>query len=80
MTDSIIPRPTQNDSSLLGDPSDTMRDFFEQALHKVMQLEFDQQVGAARYARSDGRLDQRNGTRNRVVDTRMVSLDLASPR
>ena len=80
MTDSIIPRPAQNDNSLLGDPSDAMRDFFEQALRKVMQMEFDQHVGAGRYARSDERLDQRNGTRHRTFDTRMGSIDLAIPR
>ena len=45
-----------------------------------MQLEFDQHVGAGRYARSDGRLDQRNGTRQRVFDTRMGSIDLPIPR
>jgi transposase-like protein len=80
MTDSIIPRPAQNDNNLLGDPSDAMRDFFEQALRKVMQMEFDQHVGAGRYARSDERLDQRNGTRHRTFDTRMGSIDLAIPR
>jgi len=77
MTDSIIPRPVQKDNNFLGDPSDAMRDFSEQALHKVMQAEFDQQVGAGRYARRDGRLDQRNGARHRGFDTRMGSLDLA---
>ena len=80
MTDSIIPRPAQNDNSLLGDPSDAMRGIFEHTLREIMQLEFDQYVGASRYARSDGRLDQRNGTRHRVFDTRMGSLDLPIPR
>jgi putative transposase len=80
MTDSIIPRPTQNDNSLLGDPSDAMREIFENTLREIMQLEFDQHVGAGRYARSDGRLDQRNGTRHRVFDTRMGSIDLPIPR
>jgi len=80
MTDSIIPRPAQNDNSLLGDPSDAMREIFEHTLREIMQLEFDQHVGAGRYARSDGRLDQRNGTRQRVFDTRMGSIDLPIPR
>ncbi len=35
MTDSIIPRPAQNDNSLLGDPSDAMRDIFENTLREV---------------------------------------------
>jgi transposase-like protein len=80
MTDSIIPRPAQNDNSLLGDQSDAMRRIFEHTLREIMQLEFDQHVGSGRYARSDGRLDQRNGTRHRVFDTRMGSLDLPIPR
>jgi transposase-like protein len=55
MTDSIIPRPAQNDNSLLGDSSDAMRDIFERTLREIMQLEFVQHVGAGRYARSKGK-------------------------
>jgi putative transposase len=80
MTDSIIPRTADNDNSLLGDPSDAMRAIFEHTLREIMQLEFDQHVGASRYARSDERLDRRNGTRQRVFDTRMGSIDLPIPR
>jgi putative transposase len=80
MTDTIIPRTADNDNSLLGDPSDAMRAIFEHTLHEIMQLEFDQHIGAGRYARSDERLDRRNGTRQRVFDTRMGSIDLPIPR
>jgi transposase-like protein len=69
MTDSIIPRTADNDNSLLGDPSDAMRAIFEHTLREIMQLEFDQHVGASRYARSDERLDRRNGTRQRVFES-----------
>lgn len=57
-----------------------MRDIFEHTLREIMRAEFDQRVGASRYARSDERLDHRNGTRQRVFDTRMGSIDLAIPR
>jgi putative transposase len=80
MTDTIIPRTADNDNSLLGDPSDAMRAIFEHTLREIMQLEFDQHVGAGRYARGDERLDRRNGTRQRVFDTRMGSIDLSIPR
>jgi putative transposase len=80
MTNTIIPRTAPNDNSLLGDPSEAMREIFEHALREIMQLEFSQHVGVDRYARSDERLDRRNGTRQRVFDTRMGSIDLSIPR
>ena len=63
MTDTIIPRPGQDDNGFLGGPSDAMREIFEHTLQEIMQLEFDQHVGAGRYARNGERLDRRNGTR-----------------
>src|ERR1017187_3891124 len=80
MTSTIIPRTADNDNSLLGDPSDAMRELFEHTLREIMQLEYEQHVGAGRYARSEERLDRRNGTRQRVFDTRMGSIDLQIPR
>jgi putative transposase len=80
MTKAIVPRTTTFDNDFLGDPSDALRSLFHQALRGAMELEFDQQVGAPRYERSEGRLDQRNGARTRRFDTRMGTIDLEVPR
>jgi putative transposase len=80
MTKAIVPRTATFDNDFLGDPSDALRSLFHQALRGAMELEFDQQVGAPRYERSDGRLDQRNGARTRRFDTRMGTIDLEVPR
>lgn len=80
MTKAIVPRAATFDNDFLGDPSDALRSLFHQALRGAMELEFDQQVGASRYERSEGRLDQRNGTRTRRFDTRMGTIDLEVPR
>lgn len=80
MTKAILPRATTFDNDFLGDPSDALTHLFRQALRGAMEMEFDQQVGASRYERSEERLDQRNGTRSRRFDTRMGSIDLEVPR
>jgi putative transposase len=80
MTKAIVPRTTTFDNDFLGDPSDALRNLFHQALRGAMDMEFEQQVGAPRYERSEERLDQRNGTRSRRFDTRMGSIDLEVPR
>ena len=80
MTKAILPRATTLDNDFLGDPSDALRHLFRQALRGAMDMEFEHQVGAQRYERSEERLDQRNGTRSRRFDTRMGSIDLEVPR
>ena len=80
MTKAIVPRATTFDNDFLGDPTDALRSLFQQALRGAMEMEFDQQIGASRYERSEERLDQRNGTRKRRFDTRMGSMDLEIPR
>lgn len=80
MTKAILPRATILDNDFLGDPSDALRNLFHQALRGAMDMEFEQQIGASRYERSEERLDQRNGTRSRRFDTRMGSIDLEVPR
>jgi putative transposase len=80
MTKVILPRTTTLDNDFLGDPSDALRNLFQQALRGAMDLEFDQRVGAPRYERGEERLDQRNGTRPRRFDTRMGTIELEVPR
>jgi putative transposase len=81
MTKMIIPRTADLDNTaVLGDTSDSLRELFEHTLREAMQLEFDQRVGAGRYERNGERLDHRNGTRRRRLDTRMGTIDLDIPR
>jgi putative transposase len=81
MTNTIIPRTDDADNStLLGDASDSLRELFERTLREAMELELGQHVGAGRYERSGERLDHRNGIRHRRFDTRLGSLDLEVPR
>jgi putative transposase len=81
MTKTIIPRTADLDNTgVLGDASESLRELFEHTLREAMELEFEQHVGAGRYERNGERLDHRNGTRRRRFDTRMGSLDLEIPR
>ena len=80
MTKAILPRTTSLDNDFLGDPSDALKHLFRQALRGVMEMEFEQQVGAPRYERGEERLNQRNGTRSRRFDTRMGTIELEVPR
>ena len=50
MTKMIIPRTADLDNStVLGDTGDSLRELFEHTLREAMQLEFEQRVGAGRY-------------------------------
>lgn len=80
MTKAIIPRAEYLDNSLLGDQTDALKHLFQQALHGFMEADVEQRIGAQRYERGEGRVDQRNGTRGRRFDTRMGTLDLEVPR
>ncbi len=81
MTNPIIPRTDNLDNTdLLGDASDSLRELFEHTLRQAMEKELEQRAGAQRYERSGERLDHRNGTRRRRFDTRMGSLELEIPR
>lgn len=59
-------------------------DFLKEAmlalLTEFMEMQIAQMVGVGRHERSEQRLDQRNGYRERRFDTRVGSLDLAVPR
>jgi putative transposase len=80
MTTTIIPRAEDQGNSLLGDRSDALTHLFRQAVRGAIELEFEQRIGAQRYERSEERLDQRNGSRTRRLDTRMGSIDVEIPR
>ena len=52
----------------------------EVILNQVLKAESSQQLNAENYERSDGRLDYRNGTRERSLTTRIGKIELQVPR
>lgn len=61
-------------------PPDAIRLMLRQLVQDVIETEFHEFVGAARYARSEGRRDVRNGSRPRRFTTRVGTLELRIPR
>jgi putative transposase len=59
---------------------DFLRDGVRVLAQALMELEVEQQLGAARHERTPERTGQRNGYRDRVWDTRVGTLDLRVPR
>jgi putative transposase len=80
MVEPIISQEDFNDNSILGAPTDELQRVLRQALHGLMELDIAQRTGAERYERNAERLDQRNGTRTRRLDTRMGTINLEIPR
>ena len=73
MTKMILPRTAEvGNTSLLGDPSDALRDLFGQVLHSAMEAELEQRAGARRHGASQRavRRHRRNriGSRERAID------------
>lgn len=80
MTKAIVPRGEEFDNTFFGDPTDALRNLFGSAVQNLIEREFEMRVGADRYARDENRLDYRNGSRTRRLDTRMGTLDVEVPR
>lgn len=59
---------------------DAFRELLRASVNAVLRAESDEQIGAARYERSDRRADSRNGTRERPLTTRLGTIELAVPR
>lgn len=59
---------------------DLLRNLAEAALAKLMELEVAERVGAGRHERSEGRTTQRNGYRERTLETRLGTLELEIPK
>ncbi len=57
-----------------------LREALSKVLHELMELEVQQQIGAARHERTPERTTQRNGTREREWLTRVGSIPLQIPR
>ena len=59
---------------------DLLRTLAEAALAKLMDLEVAERIGAGRHERSEGRTTQRNGYRERRLETRLGTLELEIPK
>jgi transposase-like protein len=59
---------------------DLLRQLAETTLAKLMEFEVAERIGAGRHERSDSRTTQRNGYRERTLDTRLGTLELDIPK
>ena len=59
---------------------ESFRKLLEESLNSILKAESKEQLGAERYERSEGRKDSRNGTRERVLQTRIGKITLEVPR
>lgn len=59
---------------------DLLRQLAETVLAQLMEFEVAQRTGAERHARSEERQTYRNGYRERTLDTRLGTLELAIPK
>lgn len=59
---------------------EAFRQLFQGCLNSILQAESAEQLGAARYERTDARTDSRNGTRVRSLQTRIGRITLQVPR
>lgn len=57
-----------------------LRQLVETALTKLMEFEVENRVGAVRHQRSGERTVYRNGYRERTLETRLGTLELAIPK
>ena len=59
---------------------DFLKELAEAVLQRLMDYDVEGRIGAGRYERSDERLTQRNGFRERSYDTRLGTLELKIPK
>ena len=59
---------------------DAFAKLLETILNQVLEAQSTEQIGAARYERSDGRTAHRNGFRERDMTTRIGTITLRVPR
>jgi putative transposase len=72
-------RPGLAQAILLDDP-DFLRGIVERALQAILEEEMTAHLGAARYARGEGRTGYRNGHKPRTLTTRVGTLTLRIPQ
>ncbi|MEQ9587264.1 MAG: IS256 family transposase [Parvibaculaceae bacterium] len=59
---------------------DLLRELGELVLQRLMDAEAEQRCGAGRHERSEGRVNQRNGYRERTLETRLGTMELRIPK
>ena len=62
-----------------GDGVDLIRESVRMVLQELIETEASDVIGAARYERSDSRVNERNGSRPRVLATQAGDIDLRIP-
>lgn len=65
---------------ITGDRDKALTFLLERILNELMKAESEEQLGASRHERTDGRTDYRNGTRERELNTRIGKITLNVPR
>src|SRR5215204_2467649 len=68
------------DAFRAGDGVDLIRDAVTMVLQELIEVEATEQIGAARYERSDIRTTDRNGSRPRLLTTQAGDIELRIPK
>jgi putative transposase len=68
------------DAFRAGEGVDLIRDAVQLVLQELIEVEATEQIGAARYERSDGRTTERNGHRPRLLTTQAGDVGLRIPK
>ena len=68
------------DAFRAGEGVDLIRDAVQLVLQELIELEATEQIGAARYERTDGRTTERNGSRPRLLTTQAGDIGLRIPK
>src|SRR3954447_9822173 len=64
----------------VGEGVDLIRDAVQLVLQELIEVEATEQIGAARYERSDARVTERNGSRPRLLTTQAGDVQLRIPK
>lgn len=65
---------------LASSDGDAFRLMLQESMNAFLKAESDEQLGCARYERSEARTDSRNGARERPLTTRVGTVELTVPR
>jgi transposase-like protein len=68
------------DAFRAGEGVDLVRDAVRLVMQELIEIEAAEQIGAARYERSDTRVTERNGSRPRLVATQAGDIELRIPK
>jgi putative transposase len=63
-----------------GDAVDLIRESVRMVLQELIETEASDVIGAARYERTDSRVNERNGSRPRILATQAGDIDLRIPK